>query len=407
LEQQLSLSQAGDPHMASWCASDCQPYYAAPSMEPYSMKDLSDFSSGGLQGVDAIEGNNLLAAPMKPWGQSTVSQSGGGQATHARVSKAEKQFAMKEAELFAMSAGDPMLQERLEQERRFQRAALQRTGGAALAAAGHDRLAPSLAAFPLDAVEETRLNAPYPETAQLSRRSGRGGGSRKVSKHQAGIAGVLAGTSTETMKTQLQALQLEDPGSVFIARRINKLGFSSAEQLRSYFSRYGEVKGVYVSHSRVRCVRPMGRHVPEPESHWRLRAAALGFVVMESPEATRGILADSEHVIHNCMIKVYAFHRRSCAEMGEEGMGSDMEDNEMSQQGSLQQLPPLGPDQDGNFPQFEQRQNWQHQAAFNGGFPGADPADASADWRVKFLFGGGATCTEEDLRYAMPDQYED
>merc|ERR1719230_106771 len=87
--------------------------------------------------------------------------------------------------------------------------------------------------------------------------------------------------SPDTMKAQLQLLQLEDPDAVFITRRINKLGFSSADQLRLYFSRFGTVKHVFVSHSRVKRSRHFtSTNRRAPSAHFRIRAAAQGFVVM-------------------------------------------------------------------------------------------------------------------------------
>jgi len=120
--------------------------------------------------------------------------------------------------------------------------------------------------------------------------------------------------AADTMKAQLQALQLEDPATVFIARRINKLGFTSAEQLEAHFSKYGEVKGVYVSHSRVKSLRTPGDRNMH-DAHWRLRAAALGFVVMKLPEATAKILSEgSEHNVNGVTVRLQSFHRRNCAD---------------------------------------------------------------------------------------------
>lgn len=125
---------------------------------------------------------------------------------------------------------------------------------------------------------------------------------------------------SETMKAQLQALQLEDPATVFIARRINKLGFSSAEILRAYFSLYGPVKNVYVSHSRVKSLKPLQGERRSSDAHWRLRAAALGFVVMSSADATARILAEGpEHVVNGVTVRLQPFHRRTGAEGEEEG----------------------------------------------------------------------------------------
>mmetsp|Transcript_14297 Transcript_14297/g.40955 ORF Transcript_14297/g.40955 Transcript_14297/m.40955 type:complete len:187 (+) Transcript_14297:65-625(+) len=118
-----------------------------------------------------------------------------------------------------------------------------------------------------------------------------------------------------TMKAQLQALQRQDPASVFIARRINRLGFSSPEQLRAHFGRFGEVAVVHVAHSLVKSARPPGAGA----EHRRQRPAALGFVVMSSPEATERILEEGpEHVVNGVKVTVQAFHRHSEALEAEE-----------------------------------------------------------------------------------------
>lgn len=111
---------------------------------------------------------------------------------------------------------------------------------------------------------------------------------------------VFTRTPASTMKSQLQALRNEDPRSVFIVRSINKLGFSSANILRRYFTQYGAVKDVHVAHSRVKSVRSF---------RWRSRAATLGFVVMRLPEMVAAILRDGpEHVINDVSVRTQQFH---------------------------------------------------------------------------------------------------
>lgn len=142
--------------------------------------------------------------------------------------------------------------------------------------------------------------------------------------------------AAETMKAGLQALQLEDPADVFIVRRINKLGFNSAEILKQHFGQYGKVKGVHVSHSRVKCMRT--NELGATETHWRMRAAGLGFVVMTCAEATTRIFADGpEHEILGVTVQLQEFHRRTNVEDdeagAENGAGADNEivaDNEAS-----------------------------------------------------------------------------
>jgi len=109
--------------------------------------------------------------------------------------------------------------------------------------------------------------------------------------------------AVRTMKSHLQDLENEDHDAIFIVRRIGNLGFSSDHHLRSYFSKYGEVKHVYVSHSRVRCMR---------QETFRMRPSSLGFVVMSSKNAASQIVADGpQHCVANVNVKVEAFHRRS------------------------------------------------------------------------------------------------
>jgi hypothetical protein len=110
----------------------------------------------------------------------------------------------------------------------------------------------------------------------------------------------------KTMKAQLQALRGEDLRAVFIARQINKIGFSSAEVLRAHFTQYGPVKDVLVAHSRVKDFRQTG--------HSRVRPAGLGFIVMEKAADTAKIMTDGpEHVVRGVTVRVQEFRLQDCA----------------------------------------------------------------------------------------------
>eukprot|EP00448_Togula_jolla_P007625 CAMPEP_0170612864 /NCGR_PEP_ID=MMETSP0224-20130122/23956_1 /TAXON_ID=285029 /ORGANISM="Togula jolla, Strain CCCM 725" /LENGTH=311 /DNA_ID=CAMNT_0010938407 /DNA_START=90 /DNA_END=1025 /DNA_ORIENTATION=- len=115
---------------------------------------------------------------------------------------------------------------------------------------------------------------------------------------------------TGTMKSQLQVLQHEDDEAIFITRRINRLGFGSSELLRAYFGAYGTVKRIHVSHSRAKCGQRQ-----------RVRAGALGFVVMASREARARIIADGpEHLVTGVSVLVEEFqNRRSLSASVNEG----------------------------------------------------------------------------------------
>lgn len=166
--------------------------------------------------------------------------------------------------------------------------------------------------------------AGHPSGESMERARGRrngGNGTRGGGAHGFGPAGKRRGEGggpgdpshpvvdgPDTMKGQLQALQEEDPATVFIVRRINKLGFSSAQLLRKHFERYDHVKHVYVSHSRVKSVQSGDRRL-QAGARWRLRAAALGFVVMYSPEATARILSDGPEIdVAGCTVNVSGFY---------------------------------------------------------------------------------------------------
>uniref|UniRef100_A0A7S4VIJ3 RRM domain-containing protein n=1 Tax=Alexandrium monilatum TaxID=311494 RepID=A0A7S4VIJ3_9DINO len=209
-------------------------------------------------------------------------------------------------------------------------------------------------------------------------------------------------SATSTMKLQLQALQNEDPSTVFIARRINKLGFTSADTLRSYFSKYGEVKCVYVSHSRVKSVRP--------DTYWRMRAAALGFVVMFSQRATASILADGpDHLVGDTTIQVHTFHRHGhepdeeqdtqgaiqkpaqalvCAEHGAQGYGHQHY-RKTPEEGSMKQYGDNG---------------WSCTGTAN-----HEPKDGgrAAHGSSLLLAACFARYSEQELYNAQPEQYED
>merc|ERR1719178_665838 len=122
-------------------------------------------------------------------------------------------------------------------------------------------------------------------------------------------------TGMHTMKEQLEALRHVDPATVFIARRINKLGFASADTLRSHFSCYGLVKDVLVSHSRVKSFKSTGRRRRGVGEHQRLRAAGLGFVVMGSAEDAAKILNEGpEHNVLGAVVQLQPFHHHSLIE---------------------------------------------------------------------------------------------
>jgi len=118
-----------------------------------------------------------------------------------------------------------------------------------------------------------------------------------------------AGTETETLRTHLQALLKFEAGCILIVRKINRLGFDSAQLLKEHFSLSGTVVEAYVAHSRV---KPNNSRQSNG-SRWR--PSGLGFVVMSSADEAAAILEQGrEHQICGCAIRVQKFERRAAME---------------------------------------------------------------------------------------------
>lgn len=108
----------------------------------------------------------------------------------------------------------------------------------------------------------------------------------------------------ETLASCLQVLCAEDPASIFIVRRINKLGFKACRALKQHFAAHGSVVRVLSAHSSVR------QHGDE-QGHARRRQGSFGFVQMASAKAVQKVLAlGVEHVVNGCIISVQKFERK-------------------------------------------------------------------------------------------------
>lgn len=103
-----------------------------------------------------------------------------------------------------------------------------------------------------------------------------------------------------SLRVDLEILRTHDPRCCLIVRRIKKLGLESSERLRDHFGGYGEVAQVLVAHSFER-----------PSAHrknGRVRPAALGFIIMGTPEATAAVLEAGEtHDIFGTAVNVSRF----------------------------------------------------------------------------------------------------
>jgi len=112
------------------------------------------------------------------------------------------------------------------------------------------------------------------------------------------LASKLIGSGS--LRQDLELLRLRQPECVIIVRKIKKLGFESPQILDDHFSQFGEVKELLVAHSHVKptAKRPNGR----------VRPAALGFVVMATPEAAENAFkAGTDQVIGGVNIELAPF----------------------------------------------------------------------------------------------------
>ncbi|CAK0830889.1 unnamed protein product [Prorocentrum cordatum] len=106
-----------------------------------------------------------------------------------------------------------------------------------------------------------------------------------------------------TIGGQLKLLQREQSQCVFVARRLNTLGFASDALLTAHFSAFGQVRRVLVAHSQVKRSRGDSG---EPAA--RVRPGSIGFVVMVDAGAVARILqAGSQQVVAGKRIAVEPF----------------------------------------------------------------------------------------------------
>merc|ERR1719261_774342 len=114
----------------------------------------------------------------------------------------------------------------------------------------------------------------------------------------ADISAKLIGSGS--LRQDLELLKQRQPEHVIIVRRIKKLGFESPQLLDEHFSHYGEVKELLVAHSHVKPTskRPNGR----------VRPAALGFVVMGTPDAAKNAFkGGTEQMISDVSVELAPF----------------------------------------------------------------------------------------------------
>lgn len=111
---------------------------------------------------------------------------------------------------------------------------------------------------------------------------GGGPGGRAATKNAKKEAKKLAADSS--LRVNLEDLNNIDPDRIVLTRKINRLGFESAQALTAYFSQYGEVDRVLVAHC----------HSKSRTLHYR--PSGLGFVVMCKAEDAQAALVGGPEV---------------------------------------------------------------------------------------------------------------
>jgi hypothetical protein len=104
--------------------------------------------------------------------------------------------------------------------------------------------------------------------------------------------------------TTLNDLQSEDPEKIVIVRKINRLGFDSADILKKHFEQYGAVDKVRLSNAHR---KEKGRY----SFQVRLRPSGIGFVVFQDAKVAAQVLAEGEtRMIHGVEVRMRPFERR-------------------------------------------------------------------------------------------------
>lgn len=169
-----------------------------------------------------------------------------------------------------------------------------------------------------------------------------------------------------TLSMSLQLLSKEEPDTLFIVRRINKLGFKAARKLKVHFSAYGQVLRVLVAHSTVKLGDPQ-------QFQWRRRPSSLGFIHMAMTESVRQVLAlGSEHEVDGCMIRVQRFERQK----GAMGCGEEFDEEGFAEEGEVEERD--GSDDRGSSEDKSSEQEYNDWDRQHSGISGASTSTGSA-----------------------------
>jgi hypothetical protein len=113
-----------------------------------------------------------------------------------------------------------------------------------------------------------------------------------------------------SMRDNLIQLSLIGSSRIFSVRNIQTLGLNSPQILKAYFSKFGPVEGVFVTHSTRRqkaSEEARGGSTRKP----CLRPAVVGFVAMEKAQDAIAVMqTDREHVIRGYSVLVSEYKDR-------------------------------------------------------------------------------------------------
>lgn len=128
--------------------------------------------------------------------------------------------------------------------------------------------------------------------------------SRQAMETDARSKNIQNDSSGDSLRTYLRDLSLVDNGRVLALRKISKLGLNSGELLETYFSKFGKVDRIMVSHTLTK--------TNQQSNKTRLRPAALGFALMATVEEARAALNCGEsHMVAGVEISVNTFQSHS------------------------------------------------------------------------------------------------
>jgi hypothetical protein len=145
------------------------------------------------------------------------------------------------------------------------------------------------------------------------RSSGADGGEVRQSSPQTAIRTQFPQWHHRQITLALEALRGEDTSAIVIARGTCALDYGPAKLLGTYFSSYGHLKCMHVVHARIRTTRSKNIMVKKVSgdlspSRRGTTAAAIVFIVMQSPAATARVLSDGkEHIVNDVTFTVDHF----------------------------------------------------------------------------------------------------